>query len=245
MKSIFFSFLGSAVVVGLLYFCYWISSRHVSRKKAYAECWWLPGWNCFRFVIRNMRDKNNLTLIKYRSWLRSIKPSIPGCSTPTFVDTELTTGERILLPGAYEKDLPKKKIERVVILIKRRVMKWIKGEEIPLDGGQDLPVLCFRFEDNEGNLKFIHTDKLGTPINTYNISSETDSLKIEYYLKLQSWFLFKHEIVRTFEIPHYLPVDGKKVDVFRYLLKRIQTKGERSVRLVFLTAEDIRVAVAV
>lgn len=109
MKSIFFSFLGSALVVGLLYFCYWVSSQHVSRKKAYAKCWWLPGWNCFRFVIRNMRGKNNLILIKYRGWLRSIKPSIVGCSTPTFVDTELISGERILLPGAYEKDLPKKK----------------------------------------------------------------------------------------------------------------------------------------
>lgn len=134
-------------------------------------------------------------------------------------------------------------MERVVILIKKRVMKWIKGEEIPLGGGQDLPVLCFRFEDHGRDLKFIYTDKLGVPINTYNISSETDSLKIEYYLKLQSWFLFKHEIVRTFEIPHYLTIDGKKIDVFRYLLKKVQIKDEQPVRLVFLTAGDITVAV--
>jgi hypothetical protein len=122
MRDIFISFLGSVAVVLLLYFLYWLSSRSCSRNRAYAQCWWLPGWNCFRFVIRNMHSKVNLICVRHRAWLRATKPPITGCSVKSFVDTEITSGERILLPNE-----------------------------------QDLPVLCFRLENN-GN-RLVHTDK--------------------------------------------------------------------------------------
>lgn len=157
-----------------------------------------------------MHSEDNLIGVRYRAWLRSIRPSRVGCSVNTFVDAEIVSGERTLLPG-----------------------------------GQGLPVICFTFEDKGNGLEFIHTDKLGVPINEYDLSPEVDSLKIEYTLKIQGWFLFKvfkHEVVRTFKVPHYLEVKGGKVDVFKYLLNK-QKQQEQQIRLVFLTAEDITIAV--
>lgn len=207
MTSIIFSFFGSAAVLFLLYLFYLLSSRHCSREKAYAECWWLPGWNCFRFVIRNMHSKDQLSSVKYRAWLRDIEPATENCSVRTFLDRDIVLGERILLPS-----------------------------------GDDLPVLCFRFEKEGNNVKLVHTDKLGNPQKVYAISSSVDSLKVEYYLKVRSWFLFKHEISRIFEIPHYLTVKQKEVNVFEHLLTT-QQKNEQRIPMVFKTAEVVTVAV--
>ena len=207
--SILFSFLGSAVVVVLLYFLYWLSSRRCSRERAYAECWWLPGWNCFRFVIRNMHSEDDLSSVKYRAWLRSIESATQNCSVNTFVDNDIVSGERILLPR-----------------------------------GQDLPILCFRFEQHGNMMKLIHTNKLGKPINVYDLGPSVDSLKVEYYLKLRSWFLFKHEIVRIFEIPHYLTtVEGKEEDIFDLHFFKKQQQDEHRIQTTFKTAEVITVAV--
>lgn len=167
IRDILLSAIGSTFVLAVLYHLYWISFRHCSAKRAYAQCWWLPDWNCFRFVIRNMHSEENLMSIKYRAWLRSIQPARLGSSVKTFEDKEIASGERILLYGR-----------------------------------QDLPVLCFRFEHHGNDIKFVRTDKFGTLIGLYDIKSEEGSLMIEYYLKIQSWFLFKHEIARVFEIPH-------------------------------------------
>ena len=205
--DILFSFVGSALVLLLLYGLYWFQSKWWASKRAYAECWWLPGWNCFRFVIRNMHSSDNITSIEYRSWLRDRLPPKQGCSVPSLVDTELTSEKRILLPS-----------------------------------GDDLPVCCFRFEESTGGFKFVHTDKLGQAKRAYVLSGETDSLNIEYCLKIPHWFLFKHEISRIFEIPHYSHVREREVNVFDYL-KHEQQKGEHKIRLVFKTAEVITVAV--
>jgi len=208
--DLLFSFIGSLLVLIIFYVLYVFSSQRSSRKRAYAELWWLPGWQCFRFVIRNMQSEDSLIDIKYRAWLRSIRPPKAGCSVKTLEDVEIASGERILLPGR-----------------------------------QDLPVVCFRFENKGNRQKFIHTNKLGVSINQYDISPEVNSLKIEYLLKMRGWFLFKvfkHEIIRTFEVPHYLEVKKKKVDVFKYLLNK-QKQQEQKIRLVFLTKEDITIAV--
>lgn len=207
MLSIIFSLVGSAAVLLLLYFLYWLSSRLCLHEKAYAECWWLPGWNCFRFVIRNMHSENDLSSVRYRAWLRSIKPATKNCSVNTFIDSDIVSGERILLPR-----------------------------------GQDLPILCFRFKKQGNMLQLIHTDKLGKPINVHDLSPSVDSLKVEYYLKVRSWFLFKHEVVRAFEIPYYRTVKQKEVNVFEYLLAK-QKENEQRIPIVFKTAEVITVAV--
>jgi hypothetical protein len=209
VMDLLFSFIGSLIVLIIFYSLYVFSSRRSSRKRAYAKLWWLPGWQCFRFVIRNMHSEDNLIGIKYRAWLRSIQPPKEGCSVKTFIDVEIISGERILLPG-----------------------------------GQDLPVICFRFENKGNGLKFIYTDKLGVSKNVYDLGPEVDSLKIEYSLKIQGWGLFKvfnHEVVRIFEIPHYLEIRQEKADVFKYLLDK-QKQQEQRIRHVFLAAEDITIS---
>lgn len=219
--NILFSFVGSALVVLLLYFFYWLSSYRCSRNRAYAECWWLPGWNCYRFVIRNRYSKDNLLSIKYRAWLRVIQPAKEGCSVRTLMDTELVSDERTLLPA-----------------------------------GQDLTVLCFRFEKLGYTLKFIQTDKFGKPTKVMDMMMDIshkrniESINVEYYLKLKSWFLFKHEIARAFVIPHILTreeehngsiVDVDK-DIFTHLFIK-QQEGEQRIQLVFQTSEITTVAV--
>ncbi len=205
--DILFSFIGSACVILLLYGLYWVPSKWWTSKRAYAECWWLPGWNCFRFVIRNMHSREDITSIEYRSWLRDRLPQRLGCSVPSLVDTELTSGKRVLLPV-----------------------------------GDDLPVCCFRFEQSTEGPRFVHTDKLGQTVRSYVLSDKTDSLNIEYCLKVQRWFLFKHEIVRAFKIPRHSQIEGRELNVFDYLRDE-QQKGEHKIRLAFKTAEVITVAV--
>jgi len=208
LLSFVVSFAGSAVVLIVFYSLFVYSSRYASRKRAYARLYWLPAWQCFRFVIRNMESKDSLIGTNYRAWLRSIRPSREGSTVKTFVDVALESGERILLPGV-----------------------------------QDLPVICFRFEDGENGLKLVHTNKLGEPIHQYDLTSEVDSLKIEYTVKIRGWSLFKifkHEIVRTFEVSHYLEAKGKKMNAFRYLLNKQEQKEQR-IPIVFLTSEDITI----
>jgi len=48
--------------------------------------------------------RGSLVSIGYRTWLRVVEPKRKGCSVDTFADTELMSGERILLPGGQ--DLP-------------------------------------------------------------------------------------------------------------------------------------------
>jgi hypothetical protein len=78
----------------------WYARKHVAK----AECWWLPGANTFRFVIRNIPRTGNLFSIRYRAWLRTDVPSAEDISVGTLLETELSEGERLLLPGGQ--DLP-------------------------------------------------------------------------------------------------------------------------------------------
>jgi len=62
-------------------------------------------------------------------------------------------------------------------------------------------------------------------------------------VKIRSWFLFKHEIVRMFDIPHKLDIDGKQTDLYEdYLLPR-QREKEFRVKTVFQTAEEVAVSI--
>ncbi len=200
------SFVGSALVVLVVYYSYWISNQRASRP-AYAGYWWLPAWNCYRFVIRNMPHADSLISLRWRSWIRVIKLARTGSSVDTFVDTELSSGERVLLPG-----------------------------------GQDLPVLCFRFQESGGNLQLIHTDKLGVQIGEYPLHPEVDAVKVEFYLRSRSLFLFKHEVARSFELPHYIETSQGKVDFFGELF-HLQSSQEGKLLPLIQTAEFLTVGV--
>ncbi len=204
MRDFLISYAGSLAGVATVFGLYLLSAYSASKGKAYAEIWWLPGWNCFRFVIRNMHGDHPLTDIAYRAWLREVRPSGPGSSVSTFVDAELATGHRILLPT-----------------------------------GNDYPVLCFRFETKGEKLYFVHTDKMGAPIYSYEVSEEFEKVVIEYSVKVQTWKLLKHEIRRILVIPR---LSEGELDVLQYL-SSIQDRKETLVPLMFGEAEEIKVSI--
>jgi len=105
MWSVFSSFIGSAFLAFLLVFLYKRSGKKYRRNQLFArDLWWLPGWKCWRFVIRNMEGRSSLHSLRFKAWLREIEPNRPGCSVNTFLDNDLTEGHRFLLPK--EQDLP-------------------------------------------------------------------------------------------------------------------------------------------
>jgi hypothetical protein len=117
------------------------------------------------------------------------------------------------------------------------------GERIILPGGQDLPVLCFRFEQRQGKLIFVQTDKQGSQMHEFELEDDVEAIIAEYTVKIRSWFLFKHEIVRMFDIPHKLDMDGKQTDLFKDYLMPKQQKEEFKVKTVFQTAEEVAVSI--
>jgi len=96
------SVLASLTAIALIYLIYLASAAYARRYIAKAECWWLPGANTFRFVIRNIPRRGNLFAIRYRAWLRKVVPKSDQISVRTFLDTELCQGERVLLPGRQD-----------------------------------------------------------------------------------------------------------------------------------------------
>lgn len=208
--SFMVSFIASLAVVVVVYLVlqrlssYWLQKGEVGETK----CWFLPRWNCFRVVVRNIPGNHTLLFIKWRAWLRAVIPAQPGCSVKTFVDTDLDSGERIYLPA-----------------------------------GQDLPVACFRFNDNLGKVELVLTDKLGKPVNSYALD-DIDSIMLEYHAAVRHWFVFKHDVNRIVFMPlSKEEVRGKTIDFVRdyYLAKQktsYQNRSETQVK-VFKLEEEI------
>lgn len=106
LEGVLASLVAAILFALLIYFAYVISSSRLRRDRLFArDLWWLPRWNTWRFVVRNIQGKGNLCQIEYRSWLREILPAARGSSVKSFRDTELVPlGKRIILPR--EQDLP-------------------------------------------------------------------------------------------------------------------------------------------
>jgi len=110
------------------------------------------------------------------------------------------------------------------------------GERIYLPTGQDLPIVCFRFEENLGKIKLIHTDKLGNIIKPYDLEGMND-IMAEYHIEVKHWFVLKHEINRIFFVPLTKEkLKGKIIDFVRdyYLAKQkfsMKKQSEIQVRI--------------
>ena len=184
-----FSVLSSLTAIAVIYLLYIMSATYARWRVANAECWWLPGANTFRLVVRNITRRTNLSGIRHRAWLRRVVPASDTMSVKTFVDTELIHGERLLLPGR-----------------------------------EDHPVICFRLVIVEQNLKFVVTDKMGRPEESWPIDDEGISLMIEFSVRARTWFLFKHEITRLYSIQRLrerlLPAQGSTESQLKPLLQR-------------------------
>ncbi len=203
LLNILYSFLGSTILLFLSLFIYKRLAKHYSKIKANAECWWLPEWNCWRFVIKNTNSKDTLNNIKYRTWFRHIKPATSGSSVKSFVDKDLIAGERIILP----KD-------------------------------QDLPIFCFRVEEATNKLVFIHTDKLGEPIDKYTLTSNFDAIMIEFQLKIVKLGIIKFEIIREFTLPARLQLNQCPILTLAYFMTH-QANEEKCINLFYQSAEAV------
>lgn len=97
--------IGSSLFIAMLVYIYTRRAQVYRRVRTEArDLWWLPGWNVWRVVIRNIGGSASLHELRWRAWYRRVQPSKPGCSVSTFVDTELESGERHLLP--VDQDIP-------------------------------------------------------------------------------------------------------------------------------------------
>lgn len=102
--SFLLNLAGSLAGLAVLYGLYLRASGLAARNKATAELWWLPGWNCFRLVIRNIPVRYEITDIRSRSWLRDVVARRDGCSVNSFKDVNLISSERLTL--SREDDYP-------------------------------------------------------------------------------------------------------------------------------------------
>ncbi len=98
------SLFASLLAIGFVYLLYLASAKRAASVIAAAECWWLPSAKTFRFVIRNIPRNANLSGIRYQTWIRQTLPRQEGISVETYIDTIISKGERLLLPG--QQDLP-------------------------------------------------------------------------------------------------------------------------------------------
>src|SRR5205809_6711745 len=83
------------VAVWALYGLVWVAN---ARTRGGGACYWLPMWRCFRLVVRNLDGPDAITSVRYRTWLRETRPAGGGSSVISWLDREITSGERILLP---------------------------------------------------------------------------------------------------------------------------------------------------
>lgn len=207
LNNIAAEIVGSGLVLVLLTWAYARLGRAYRRTRSEArDLWWLPGWNSWRLVIRNMEGQGSLYDLRYRAWFRSVEPPRPGCSTSSFVDLPLVAEERIVLPP-----------------------------------GQDLPILCFRFEKQKTGLAFIHTDKLGASLSTIKIDGRPAELIAEYTFRIRGPMQVPFTITRTLFIPSTIDHQTRgSVNIFELLLKG-QSKGEHHTALPLTSEEEIGV----
>jgi hypothetical protein len=115
------------------------------------------------------------------------------------------------------------------------------GRRVILPAGQDLPILCFRFEERGGKLVFVHTDKFGVDLTRFEISdSKERELKAEYGLETTSPMGLPHRVRRLLTIPENATTQHGEVNIFKRLLS-LQGESECSVPYAFTGAEQISV----
>lgn len=103
--AILTSAAGSAALLAAILLYYGQVARSYRRRRRFErDLWWLPAWESWRFVIKNIGGKRPLLQVRYRAWLTRVESSRDGSSVDTFVDYDLEQGERELL--TVKQDLP-------------------------------------------------------------------------------------------------------------------------------------------
>lgn len=230
-EGVLASFLAAILFAIVIYRTYARSASILGRDRLFAsDLWWIPGWNCWRFIVPNMKGPANLWDIEYRCWLREIIPERTGCSVKSFRDIELDAQQRIILPT-----------------------------------GQDLPILCFRFERRENNLVFLHTDKFGKVLCEVEIFGPNMwQLKAEYSFytlainasirgkgnpkssqtllgRFVSHLKLPHRVHRLLTIPQKNKGRTRETDDIFESLFADQANPEHSVPIAFTGAEQVSI----
>lgn len=208
-KNLLLNVTGSLIAVFVLYSFYIACSFWASRNKACAELWWIPRWNCFRYVIRNMPENMpayNITDIRSRAWLRDVVPRGKGCGDNSFRDVDLISGDRVMIPE-----------------------------------GDDYVLVCFRLEEvDDSGLLFVLTDKFGGNPESHKLSEEFEEFLVEYSAKIQTGWLLKYEINRTYVIPKFHKTHGQ---LFEILLALQEDREEAPFPFLSWRARVIRVSI--
>ncbi len=188
-KSLLLNVAGSIIALILLYGVYILCSVWASRDKACPELWWIPKFNCFRYVIRN-NPGYDITDIHSRAWLRDIVPKGEGCGENSFREFAVVMGNRVMIPK-----------------------------------GDDYVLVSFRLAEGEDSgLVFVLTDKFGANPDPHRLSEEFQEFLVEYSAKIQTGWLLKYEISRTYVIPKFHEIHGS---LFQVLLA-IQEENEEA-----------------
>jgi len=99
MKEFFTQLLALVAFFAFPAFQY-IVLRQFSKREGAPQLWFLPRYQCFRLVIRNIPGKRTLSELKTRAVLRAIVPATEGATVASFMDEVLPTGEDFFLfPG--------------------------------------------------------------------------------------------------------------------------------------------------
>ena len=117
------------------------------------------------------------------------------------------------------------------------------GERLLLPRRQDLPLLCFRFEQADSAVALLITDKRGAVLRNFAVPSDLNYLMFEYTARTRHWYLFKHEISRIYALPQYKQIGGERRNVFTEYLLALQSGPERQAKSVLKFAEEVTVTV--
>jgi hypothetical protein len=180
LLNILWSFLGSSLVIGALLLYAKLAPRlHNLSTIGQVETWFVIGstWWTNRLVLRNIPGESSLFEVRWHVWLREvIPPSPPGVSPATNLDTDLSTGERLMLPG--------------------------RG---PHGGGEDQTLLSFRIEPSMDGHKLVITDKLGNSNTSYD-ATKFECIHVQCQFQIRHRPLVKHLVTRWYVVPMNNPI---------------------------------------
>lgn len=93
--NILCSFLGSVILVLISFYVYYKLSQYYSKKTICSDCYWIPKFKCWKFMIKNFSSHETFYNIKYSSWISKVDPSSPFMVS--YIRDELSNGERSII----------------------------------------------------------------------------------------------------------------------------------------------------
>ena len=93
--NILCSFIGSVILVIISFYVYYKLSQYYSKKTICSDCYWIPEFKCWKFMIKNFSSNETFFNIKYSSWISKVDSSSPFMVS--YIKDELSHGERNII----------------------------------------------------------------------------------------------------------------------------------------------------